>query len=262
MKLLTSLWILVIITLLMTPLAVMAGNIKASATPSSNIAVIGQQITVPVIVDISRLQEKLGSYTAELTWDAHGLKYISSSAGSADGFTSPVVNATKTSQGKLIFAAANPYGAEGRLTILNVVFEVIGTTGSSCALDLRFTALAAAYTFNNLLPYVETLTGVAQGLQIKELPKEFALLQNYPNPFNPGTKINYQLPAAEQVSLGIYNVLGQKIRTLVNEFQQAGSYDVYWDGKDETGKAMPVGIYIYKLQAGDFSDMKKMQLVK
>jgi hypothetical protein len=262
MKILKSLWIVVVITLLLLPLAVMAGNIKTSATPSINIAVRGQHITVPVIVDVSSLSERLGSYTAELTWDAQTLIYVSHQSDGVSGFSSAVVNTAKTSQGKLIFAGANPYGAEGRVTILTVVYEVIASRGLSSRLDLKFTALAAAYTFTNLLPEVETLTGVEQRLEIQELPKEFALLQNYPNPFNPGTKINYQLPAAEQVSLGIYNVLGQKIRTLVNEFQQAGSYDVYWDGKDETGKAMPVGIYIYKLQAGDFSDMKKMQLVK
>jgi hypothetical protein len=246
---------------LVVPMMVYAGNIKTSAIPS-NILVLGQHINVPVVVDISKLPEKLGSYTAEISWNANALKYVSYGVGSAEGFSNPFVNTSRASQGKLVFAAANPHGAEGLVNILNIKFEVIGTAGQSCGLDLKFKAMASAYTFYNLLPYVETLTGVDQDLQIKELPKEFTVLQNYPNPFNPSTKITYKLPDGAQVNLWIYNLLGQKIRTLVNEFKAAGNYDINWDGKDDAGKEMPAGIYIYKLQAGSFTDMKKMELVK
>jgi len=262
MKMSKNLYMLVLIITLMIPLVVLSGEIKISALPTSNVAVVGQQITVPMVLDLSNLSERLGSYTAELSWDAGILKYVSYRGGSSEGFTNPIVNTNKTLQGKINFAAANPTGAGGQVNILNVEFEVIGSAGSSSALDLKFTAMASAQSFINLLPYVETVTAVEQRLQVRELPKEFALLQNYPNPFNPTTRISYQLPQGEQVSLWIFNTLGQKVRTLVNETKAAGSYDVYWDGKDDTGKEMSAGIYIYKIQAGSFTAMKKMQFIK
>jgi tetratricopeptide (TPR) repeat protein len=95
-----------------------------------------------------------------------------------------------------------------------------------------------------------------------QVPTEFRLEQNYPNPFNPETVISYQLPAASAVTLLICNLLGQKIRTLVDEQQAAGSYSVQWDGKDESGLAAASGIYMYSIKAGAFSAVKKMVLVR
>lgn len=88
-------------------------------------------------------------------------------------------------------------------------------------------------------------------------PETFSLSQNYPNPFNPTTKINYQLKSSSQVSLKIYDLLGREIKTIVNQFKPAGDYQV-----DFNGSEFPSGVYIYKLQAGSFTEMKKMMLVK
>lgn len=93
-------------------------------------------------------------------------------------------------------------------------------------------------------------------------PKEFELKQNYPNPFNPVTTIRYELPAEVKVVLKIYNVLGQEVRTLVNESQQAGVQFAKWDGKNNHGEAAASGIYFYKLQAGNFVRTQKMLLIK
>jgi hypothetical protein len=90
-----------------------------------------------------------------------------------------------------------------------------------------------------------------------DLPKAFFLSQNYPNPFNPTTKINYELPITNYVNLSVYNLLGQKVVILVDEKQNAGSYQVEWDG---SGYAS--GIYYYKIKAGDFQDVKKMILLR
>jgi len=90
-----------------------------------------------------------------------------------------------------------------------------------------------------------------------ELPKEFKLYNSYPNPFNPTTKIKFDIPKASYVKLIVYDVLGREIKTLVNEKLNAGRYDVNWDGSD-----YPSGVYIYKLVAGDFVNLKKMVLVK
>lgn len=96
----------------------------------------------------------------------------------------------------------------------------------------------------------------------KELPTTFSLSQNHPNPFNPSTMIGYALPQDAEVNLLIYNVLGQKVKTLVNEFQTAGFKSVEWDGTDDRGNVIATGIYFFKLRAGDFSETKKMVLLK
>jgi hypothetical protein len=91
----------------------------------------------------------------------------------------------------------------------------------------------------------------------KNTPTEFTLSQNYPNPFNPKTIINYELPISNDVELSIFNVLGQKIATLVSERLQAGYYQVEWDAAGFSS-----GIYYYMIRAGDFQEIKKMVLVR
>jgi len=95
-----------------------------------------------------------------------------------------------------------------------------------------------------------------------EIPLTFALQQNYPNPFNPSTVIAYQLPQNEFVNLEIYNALGEKVRTLVNETQDSGKYDVVWDGKNNFGNQLSSGIYLYRLTAGNYVKVMKMVLLR
>ena len=89
------------------------------------------------------------------------------------------------------------------------------------------------------------------------LPEKFSLGQNYPNPFNPSTKIKYSIPASEFVTLKVYNLLGEEVTSLVNEIKPAGSYEVEF-----IVSALPSGVYLYKLQAGNFVETKKMLLLK
>lgn len=88
-------------------------------------------------------------------------------------------------------------------------------------------------------------------------PNQFALEQNYPNPFNPSTKIQYTIGSNQFVQLKIYDLLGREVKTLVSEYRDAGSYNVDFDASNLTS-----GIYLYKLQAGDFVQTKKMLLMK
>ena len=88
-------------------------------------------------------------------------------------------------------------------------------------------------------------------------PKEYALYNNYPNPFNPATTLEYTLMSPGEVSLIIYNLLGQEITTLVSEVQQAGYHKVVWDAAN-----MASGVYLYRLRAGDFVQTRKMLLLK
>ena len=94
------------------------------------------------------------------------------------------------------------------------------------------------------------------------VPETFSLDQNYPNPFNMQTEIVYQLPEAAQTTLAIYNSMGQEIRTLVSQKQDAGRYAAHWDGRDNNGKNLPSGVYIYKLSTSKFVSAKKLFLIK
>jgi hypothetical protein len=94
------------------------------------------------------------------------------------------------------------------------------------------------------------------------IPTHYELGLNIPNPFNPITQIAYQLPKAGEVSLKIYNIRGQVVRTLVNEFKQAGIHEVVWDGRNNAGYDVASGIYLYRMKSGDFSAARKMVLLK
>ncbi|MCH7858739.1 MAG: CHRD domain-containing protein, partial [Candidatus Marinimicrobia bacterium] len=94
------------------------------------------------------------------------------------------------------------------------------------------------------------------------LPSTFILLQNYPNPFNPSTQIRYDLPRAVPVTLTVYNILGRQVVTLVDELQAAGSYAVRWNGRDQQGKLVGTGVYVYRIQAGPQGALRKMVFLK
>ncbi len=95
-----------------------------------------------------------------------------------------------------------------------------------------------------------------------QLPEKFDLSQNYPNPFNPTTVIEYALPKASEVKIRIYNILGQKVRNLVDESQEPGYKMILWDGKDDYGNEISSGVYFYRIEAGNFVKCKKMTLLK
>jgi hypothetical protein len=94
------------------------------------------------------------------------------------------------------------------------------------------------------------------------LPKAFALKQNFPNPFNPITSIAFEMPKAENIRLTVYNMLGQSVRTLVNDHRDAGRYTVLWDGRDDAGHMVGSGVYFYQIQAGTFTKTAKMVFLK
>ncbi len=94
------------------------------------------------------------------------------------------------------------------------------------------------------------------------VPLTFALEQNYPNPFNPSTTIRYQLPQDREVSLVVYDILGQVVKTLVRGQQKAGAYSVQWDATNDAGFRVSSGMYIYRITAGTFTESRKMVLLK
>jgi thiol-disulfide isomerase/thioredoxin len=100
-----------------------------------------------------------------------------------------------------------------------------------------------------------TVTGAP--VYSNEVPGTYSLLQNYPNPFNPSTYIAFTIPKEENVTLKVYDILGNEVKTLVDGRQIAGTYNIYFDGSD-----LSSGVYFYKLTAGSFTDTRKMSLVK
>lgn len=94
------------------------------------------------------------------------------------------------------------------------------------------------------------------------LPTRFELDQNYPNPFNPTTKISFALPVAGHVSIGIFNVLGQRVTSLIDEHLEAGRHSISWDSRDSHGGIVSSGVYFYRIAAEGFVETKKMMLLK
>ncbi|MGB7053998.1 MAG: HYR domain-containing protein [bacterium] len=95
-----------------------------------------------------------------------------------------------------------------------------------------------------------------------QVPSTYELSQNYPNPYNPQTQIAYQLPQAGEVSLKIYNIRGELVRTLVAEYKPVGSHTVMWDGRNQAGMEASSGIYFYRMVSGNFTATRKMVMIK
>ena len=108
----------------------------------------------------------------------------------------------------------------------------------------------------------DIVTGIDELAAPENMPRSFALEQNYPNPFNPETIIWYHLPQSDHVEIAIFNLLGQRVRVLVDEVKPAGSFEVPWDGTDEFGHQVASNVYFCRLKAGEFVQIKKMILMK
>jgi len=120
--------------------------------------------------------------------------------------------------------------------------------------DDNFENSGSAYVYSGFV------TGIDE--EISDVPTTFSLEQNYPNPFNPTTTIKYDLPKDSKVVLSIYNLLGQEIRTLVNGTETAGRKAVVWNGKNDAGKTVGSGVYVYRLEAGATVKSRKMLFLK
>jgi len=94
------------------------------------------------------------------------------------------------------------------------------------------------------------------------IPSEYSLSQNYPNPFNPTTTIEFSLRQSTGVTIRIYNLLGQEVKTLFDGTAFAGVHRVTWDARNEVGSSVPTGVYLYRMETAEFSDTKTLILMK
>ena len=163
--------------------------------------------------------------------------------------------------------------ADGQVRIANSVINGTAVSGGGDIVRLTFRVLkefeenvrfevADGLVFDP--QQLSNLAVVAGVLELQSTPMEFALHQNFPNPFNPDTTIKYELAESADVTLQIYNVLGQAIRTLVaSESQPPGRYQIRWNGMDDRGVSVSSGVYFYRISAeGKFHDVRKLMLLK
>jgi len=168
-------------------------------------------------------------------------------------------------QDSLAFVAEYNWG----LRVIRVIdpanpdlFSFYNTPGNSNGVfvDGEYIYLADKCSFMILAnPYFSEVREVDED---ETLPSDFALFQNYPNPFNPVTNIEFLLPKSGQVKIEIFNILGQKVRTLVDQHLKAGHKLLDWDGCDDWGKEVSSGIYFYRIKTDEFSQTKKMVLLR
>ena len=169
-------------------------------------------------------------------------------------------------------ATPNAAGSSAQVQLLWLSINSGGATeqsstnfaaGLSCGQTVSGVSLSANYRVN----FGFWQTGVTaptdvQEIVTEELPTTYSLSQNYPNPFNPSTVIEFTVPHRSHVELSIYNLLGQRVVTLVDEPMSQGAYRTVWYGREESGRNVATGIYFYRLLAGDFVATKKMVLLK
>ena len=135
-------------------------------------------------------------------------------------------------------------------------FEGIGED----TLILTVTDTSGASDTTSIFVQVTLPVGVED--EFTALPEKFELFQNYPNPFNPTTTIRYALPVRSDVTLRIYNLMGQEVLRITHDEMRAGYHEERWHGLNQSGRNVASGIYIYRIQAGDFTETKKMLLLK
>jgi len=196
------------------------------------------------------------------TWDADlsfylskgttGVKIINKVGSSGDNFINTVLNdsaSTLISSGTAPFTGS--YRPSNPLTPFNGPF-------TSGYWKLTVTDTATGDTgFLKRWCLVITYDCPVGGIQTVEIPNYYSLSQNYPNPFNPETNIKFSIPQPENVKLVIFDILGREVKTLVNEYRNAGVYTVKFDGS-----SLASGVYFYTIASGDFKETKKMLLVK
>jgi predicted CXXCH cytochrome family protein len=212
-----------------------AGVIYASASMA------GYSIDNLAPVTPGGLAAKTGTGAVDLTWDNpvdQDFKYFAVYRGTTAGFTPT---------GTPYATASTPSYTDAAVSNGSTYYYKVS------AFDFSGNQSPVSSEVSSLVTGVGEQTG---------LPKEFGLNQNHPNPFNPSTQIRYQLPSAVHVKISVYNTLGSLVTILVDQEQAAGYYNVTFNGHDKAGNTLATGIYLYKMEAGSFTSIKKMMFVK
>ena len=234
-------------------------NAEFSLRLGSDRVVAGE--TMFVDVSLANVQALMG-YGFVLHYDAEKFEFVEAVPAAED--------LLKSAGGETPLFTASP-GESGQVHVMNAIVNGSEVSGDGDIVRLMFRVLSD-FEDNARFEIAEGLVfdpsqlanPLAGGvLDIQTTPTEFALLQNFPNPFNPDTTIGYELAESADVTLQIYNVVGQVVRTLMAaEPQSVGRYQVRWDGMDDRGTPVSSGIYFYQISAGKFQDVRKLMLLK
>ena len=232
----------------------------AYTSTSLNIGTPGKlsekEIIIPIIV--KNVENPINSVLFSVDYDAASMIFKFAELFTSNDKTMMLANTNEV--GKIIVSMLNLDGISEESTFLNLIFlEKSGKKRSTTDVSLTKALIndINTATLNNVTIDFEKLDHTTI--------KDYFLSQNYPNPFNPTSTIRYQLPENAKVMISIYNSLGQKIRTLVNANMDAGSYNVLWDGKDNNGRKVTSGVYLYRMEAigkTKFSQSRKMLITK
>jgi hypothetical protein len=194
-------------------------------------------------VDLGSYYNLIGS---EVMWEFDGQRYQYRIAVSSDNIQwKTVVNKTNnliTSQKQQDLFTAN-----------NVRYVRITITGLPSGVWASFWEFKV---------FKSSITGIDLNYNEESIPKEFKLFQNYPNPFNPSTVVTYSVPYKVLVKCEVFSIIGQKITTLFNGEQSAGTYSIDWSAKNDYGSSVSSGVYLLRMQAGSFVQVNKMLLLR
>jgi len=242
-------------------------QVKTAVIASIDCPSINDTLTASIIFNMRKTTELLGSFTGSLKWDPTILEYVADS-GLLAGFLGNA-NTAEAANGNMSFNGINPGGVGDSIAVLEVTFKVLALPDSdSTLIDLEFSAIAAARTFKNLLPITTISDAIACKVtgvyRQKGQPDDFSLQQNYPNPFNPRTVIRFSLPTpiSQPLMMQILDLQGRLVREWHYEKLSPGIHEIGWDGKDRFGKTVPSGQYYYRLISDQFTETKKMLLVR
>ncbi|MBI2427947.1 MAG: choice-of-anchor D domain-containing protein [Ignavibacteriales bacterium] len=173
------------------------------------------------------------------------------------------INVSSSTSGIPVTIVLNKIGtlpSDFKIFILHVSKERVHEVTQSLSHVLTFDKKEQSKEIRILVGNQQFVESNTNGIPI--IPLEYSLAQNFPNPFNPATSIRYSLSNSSHVKLEIFNTLGQRVKSLVQEFQPIGTYVVAWNGTDDGKKAVASGVYYYRLQANNYTNVKKMTLIK
>ena len=235
-------------------------NAEFSLSLGSERVVAGELVAVDV--SLANVAALMG-YGFTLNYEADKFEFVSVASADEDLLTStggetPMFHhIVADGQVEVVNGMVNGSAVSGGGDIVRFVFRVLREFEDNARFEIADGLVFDPSQLSN--PAV-----VAGVLELQSTPREFALHQNFPNPFNPDTTIKYDLAESADVTLQIYNVLGQVVRTLVgSEAQNAGRYQIRWNGMDDRGVSVSSGIYFYQISAeGKFQNVRKLMLLK
>ena len=216
-----------------------------------------QQVTVRVWAGEI---EKLKGFGVVLNYDPQTVQFLNATPGpgnllESQGGKAPLFATLKTTPGEIVLGngivEGKPVAGQGLLAELN--FRLIGSANDAY---FRLREAYIAHSGNDVRQ-------VKQVRSIQLRPQTYFLGANFPNPFNPSTSIEYALPKSGPVELNIFDILGRRVKTLLHETQHpVGFYTLTWDGRDQAGRLGGSGVYFYRLETTNFTQTRKMLLIK